>query len=168
MATTPTRVYTLDADDELVRTCPSPHFDNYIDDNVISAEGGPEAVARDIGAAAQKLSELVTEELACRISRRKTKVLASNATLGGRIKAAAERAIGGALAPATLTVASTTQRVRPGGRMAGTTRALSACALVSRDGKGSLGWRTPSGPPPSTRSSRDHWPKRLTAPKCTV
>jgi hypothetical protein len=93
LATTLTRVYALDTYDEFVRRCPEVHFDNYIDDNVISAEGPPEKVARVLGQAAVQLHHLVTEQLRCTISRRKAKIVAAGQEVGRKLKTAAARFI---------------------------------------------------------------------------
>ncbi len=99
LATTLTRVYSLDAYDDFVERCPNVNFDNFIDDNVISAEGPPESVARDLSHAAVQLHEIVTNQLECKISRRKTKIVAADSGVGLRLQRAAMSLMGGALAP---------------------------------------------------------------------
>ncbi len=98
LATTLTRVYTIDAYDELTLRCPAVRLDNYIDDNVLSAEGAPGEVAENLGQAAAALSEIVETQLQCRIARRKTKIIAADEKVGKRIQGMAARAIGGDIA----------------------------------------------------------------------
>ncbi len=99
LATTLTKVYTVEAYDHLVRTCPRARFDNFIDDNVVSAEGNKEEVVEILAEATALLSEVVSERLMCRISRRKTRVVAAHEDVGRRLKRLTEGAVGGALAP---------------------------------------------------------------------
>ncbi len=99
LATTLTKVYTLEAYDQFVEECPDAQFDNYIDDNVISAEGGKDRVVEVLTRATNLLNELVTGSLHCKISRRKTRVVAAHEDVGARLKQMTDRAVGGVLAP---------------------------------------------------------------------
>ncbi len=99
LATTLTKVYTLEAYDHLVEQCPEAQFDNYIDDNVISAEGGKDRVVEVLTRATNLLNDLVTGDLHCKISRRKTRIIAAHNDVGARLRNMTERAVGGTLAP---------------------------------------------------------------------
>ncbi len=100
LATTLVKVYTLSAYDELLVRAPSVWFDNYIDDNVLSAQGPPSSVVHDLVDAANILHELMTEDLGCRIARGKTRVVASSDEVGRRISRAISGCVGGEMATA--------------------------------------------------------------------
>ncbi len=99
LATTFTRAYTIEAYDGFVARNPAVALDNYIDDNVLSAQGPREHVVRVLRRAAADLDRTVREELLCKVARRKTKIVAADAEVGRRLRDAAEAAIGGELAP---------------------------------------------------------------------
>ncbi len=100
LATTFTKIYTVDGYDYFVHRCPWATLDNYIDDNVISTEGSDVEVVQRLSDAARVLGEVVTRQFRCSFAPTKTRIVASSGKLGKRVRDAVRGTIGGTVAQA--------------------------------------------------------------------